>query len=68
MCSGWVPIYMLPVSYPCFKLGKTQTHLKQEKLVKLGFVRPSVVWIEKSESSISDETHINSVYIVEVYL
>ncbi|AES64411.1 hypothetical protein MTR_2g025110 [Medicago truncatula] len=42
MGSGWVPIYLLPVPYPCFEIEKTHTHIqtqsKREKSVKLNLI------------------------------
>jgi len=42
MSSGWVPIYPLPVPYPCFEIGENSNSypnpVKTGKTVKLGLV------------------------------
>jgi len=32
MGSGWVPIYLLPVPYPCFEIGENPNPIKTEKI------------------------------------
>jgi len=35
--SGWVPIYPLPVPYPCFEIGENPNPVKTGKTRKIRF-------------------------------
>ncbi|RHN77865.1 hypothetical protein MtrunA17_Chr1g0159351 [Medicago truncatula] len=41
MGSGWVPIYSLPIPFPCFEIGENSNSypnpVKTEKIHQIGF-------------------------------
>jgi len=37
MGSGWVPISLLPIPYPCFEFGENPNPVKAGKIRQIGF-------------------------------